>query len=286
MPIAKPNDLGKSGDGSSKRVSVHIDTTLQIERCKGKKKAEVVEDVLRQFRFTSTSTYAKLEFKRAWLRDLAYLYEISKNANRFEDVLAHVDDKLGAHPLSRRRVSRCYQAIVAFLSQLPTSVSYGAQLQRFRSHIRVAIQGAYPWWDRSVDHQFDGASCTRAREVPTVRSDGSIDVAIAKCKQSNITCTANAFFKSNRTHFDKIVSEIEGSKRVVSGELKAAVVAIRSARKSPNFFCDSTNCAKIADIIIALDGLKMDCFAANNDAEWQLISQALGKELINPVRPG
>ena len=53
--------------------TVHIDTSIQIERCKEPKKAKVAEKILKDFRFKSTSSYAKFEFKRAWLRDFAFL---------------------------------------------------------------------------------------------------------------------------------------------------------------------------------------------------------------------
>ena len=39
----------------------------------------------------------------------------------------------------------------------------------------------------------------------------------------------------------------------------------------------------MSDALIAVDGLGMDEFAANNPKEWITIAAALGKPLINPV---
>ncbi|MCH8218412.1 MAG: hypothetical protein IH892_16765 [Planctomycetes bacterium] len=54
--------------------------------------------------------------------------------------------------------------------------------------------------------------------------------------------------------------------------------------QDPKFLCDSKNCSAIGDAIIAVDGKQTDCFAANNDKEWQFLAKTLSKKLINPVQ--
>jgi len=264
--------------------TVHIDTFLQIERCKAHKKAQIVEQALKFFPFKSTSSYAKLEFKSAWLQRLLYLYSASQKVGRVDELIGYVNDRLGSHHLHRRRLNTCFQAIESFLSKMNESLSPAVQLVRLRSHIRIAILGAYTWWDRSVHHEFNGTKCVRASEQPKQLAGRKIDVSIPRCRPKNIECAIHKFFEENRTHFIAIKLAIEALGDEASPELQKAKMIIENAEKNPTSLCDDRNCLKLGDILIAIDGLGMGCFAANNDKEWTLLSEVLGKKLINPVR--
>jgi len=264
--------------------TVHIDTSLQIERCKVQKKAQVVEKKLKEFGFKSTSSYAKLEFKRAWLQRLLYLYVASQNVDRFDELIGYINDNLGAHLKHLRRLNTCLQAVESFLSKINEQLSPTAQIIRLQSHIRNAILGAYPWWDLSITHEYNGTSCARAAEQPRELSGGKIDVSIPQCRQNNIKCTIHRFFENNKERFQAIKVKIEKCGNSASNELQQAKKIIEAAESSPEYLCDDRNCTKLGDVLIAVDGLDMDYFAANNDKEWLLLSKVLGKPLINPVR--
>jgi hypothetical protein len=264
--------------------TVHIDTSLQIERCKAWKKAQVVEKKLKEFGFKSTSSYAKLEFKRAWIQRLSYLYFASQNVNRLDELIDYINDRLGSNSRHRRRLSTCLQAIVSFLSKMNESLSPSAQLIRLRSHIKNAILGAYTWWESSVTHEYNGTNCTRATEQPRQLSSGKIDVSIPRCRRDNVKCTIHRFFDKNTTKFEAIKSAIAVRGDDASKELQEAKKIIEKAKSDPEHLCDDRNCSKLSDALIAIDGLDMDYFAANNDKEWLLLSEVLGKPLINPIR--
>ncbi len=264
-------------------ATVHIDTSLQIERCKEAKKAGIVEQAIGCFPFKSTSSYAKFEFKHAWLRDLVYIYNISQRVNRIEKLLAYIDDNLNKHPATHRRVSRCLQATVAFLSKVPGKISYKAAFLRLRNHIRSAILNAYLWWDLSVTHEFNGTGCQRASEPPIERA-GKIDLSIPECKVNNIKCAVHLFFEKNKHHFVAIRNAIEALGDKASSELKKAREIIDIVIKNPAILCKQDYCQKLGDVLIAIDGYDMGTFAANNDKEWEIIAKTLGKELLNPVR--
>lgn len=268
----------------AKRIkTVHIDTSLQIERCKAAKKANVVEDALSQFGFKSSSTYAKLEFKRAWLQRLSYLYYASQNVNGLDELIGYINDQLSAHPLHRRRLSTCLQAVESFLSKIKEDLSPGAQLIRLQTHMRNAILGAYTWWDSSITHEYDGTKCVRAAEQPRQLAGGKVDVSIPQCRGSEIGCAIHQFFEKNREHFAAIKLAVAALGGRASKELQEAKQIIEYAEKDPNRLCDDRNCVKLGDTLIAIDGLAMDCFAANNDKEWVLLSEVLAKPLVNPV---
>jgi len=264
--------------------TVHIDTSLQIERCKAWKKAQVVEKKLKEFGFKSTSSYAKLEFKRAWIQRLLYLYVASQNVDRLGGLIGYINDKLGAHPLHQRRLNTCLQGIELFLSTINERLSPSAQLIRLQSHTRNALLSAYLWWDSSITHEYNGTSCARAAERPRELSGGKIDVSIPQCRQNNIKCTIHQFFENNKEQFNAIKVKIEEYGNGASNELQQAKKIIEAAESNPEYLCDNRNCSKLGDVLIAIDGLDMDYFAANNDKEWLLLSEVLGKPLINPVR--
>lgn len=266
--------------------TVHIDTSLQIERCKAPRKKQVIEDTLQEFAFKSTSSYARLEFKRAWLQRLAYLHKACREVKRDDELLGYVQDRLGSHPLLQRRLCTCIQAIESFLSEIQESLTPEARLLRLRSHIKSAILSAYSWWNHpsTVTHEYDGTHCVRAYEEPERRPNGMIDVSIPRCKPNKVKCCIQQFFEKNRNQFVSVKRAIENLGTDASPELCRAKSIIEAAEKNPKSLCNSTTCPKIGDVLIAIDGLLMDCFAANNDSEWQLLADVLDKELINPVR--
>jgi len=268
-----------------KRIrTVHIDTSLQIERCKAPKKSQIVEQRVKNFGFKSTSSYAKFEFKRAWLQRLLYLYFASQTVERLNGLIGYINDRLGSHPMHQRRLNTCFQAIESFLSKMNEDLSPTAQLVRLRSHMQNAILGAYAWWDSSITYEYNGTGCVRAAEQPRQLSVGKIDVSIPRCRRNNIKCTIHQFFEKNRTHFIEIKFAIASLGDNASKELREAKKIIEDAENDPEYLCDDHNCTKLGDTLIAIDGLAMDCFAANNDKEWSLLSEVLGKPLINPVR--
>lgn len=270
--------------GNKRTGTVHIDTSLQVERCKVQKKAQVVEEELRSFCFKSTSSFAKLEFKRAWLQRLSYLYSATQKVSRVDELIGYISDKLCSHPGHRRRLSTCLQGIESFLARVNEDISSTSQLVRLRIHIRNAILGAYVWWDSSVTHEYDGTGCVRAAEQPKQLGGGRLDVSIPRCKQGETGCTINEFFEKNKDYFVAIGQAIDRLGDQASKELVTAKGIIERAEKHSPHLCDSNICLKLGDCLIAIDGLNMDCFAANNDKEWQLLSDVLGKKLLNPVR--
>ena len=96
-------------------------------------------------------------------------------------------------------------------------------------------------------------------------------------------CRVHTFFKKHIDVFQRIGIAIE-QKKDASEELKGFAEIIRTAIQQPTSLCDDRRCAKLGDAIIAVDGMDMDHFVANNDKEWELLAEAMSKKLVNPVR--
>lgn len=269
----------------SQAQTVLVDTSLLIEQLKRNKYAVPVIEALSPYRFKGASSYSKLEFKRAWLQRFAYIHGICQKSNikSVSDVLDHINKRLGSHPAQNRRLQTCLEMLSHFFELNSKTVSEGAQLARLRAHAkRCAIDGIANF-KKLVNEEFNGTKCARAEEAVTENPDGSLNAVISKCKSSNIVCAVHHFFEQNSKWFESIAGYID-THPDVSDELKRMNEHIKKAMNYPSHLCDDKHCRKLADALIAIDGIKMDIFAANNNAEWKPIAEVLGKELLNPVR--
>lgn len=263
-------------------VTVHVDTSLLIEQLKEDKKSKPVKDALAKYVFKSTSTYARKEFKQAWLQDLGWLYKVSRECDRIEEVYDRITKSFWLE-VAKRRLSRCMDAMKAFMSRQSPNLPLGAVMAKLRSSLAEMILGGVQAWERNVTHEYTGTRCVRAIERPIRAEDESIDVTVKRCKQAKIQCTVHEFFESNQHHFDAIDKAITAQGAAASKELSKTSKTIQLAMKNPKVLCDIKNCSAMGDAIIAVDGVKTDHFAANNPKEWDTIAGALGKPLHNPV---
>lgn len=267
------------------RRTVQIDTSLIIEQQKSEAEAAPVRDALSGYVFRASSTYARKEFKRAWLQDLALLNKLARESADIGELLRKVETSVGL-PVARRRRSRCVSAISAFLSansaasgDLPLNVL----MARFCAHVREAVLGGYLAFERCVTHLHDGTGCVRSAERPSLAPDGSLDVRVRQCKRTSVRCVVHQFFTARRRAFETIEEHITKLGDAASPELQKTARTIRTAAIDPQHLCASENCSAMSDALIAVDGLAMDVFAANNPREWTALAAALGKPLINPV---
>ena len=169
------------------------------------------------------------------------------------------------------------------MSQTPENVEKGLLLPRLRSHLRQMVLSAYDWWKESATYEFNGTGCRHAEREPACRGNGLLDVSIPQCRPKDIVCRVHTFFKKHIDVFQRIGIAIE-QKKDASEELKGFAEIIRTAIQQPTSLCDDRRCAKLGDAIIAVDGMDMDHFVANNDKEWELLAEAMSKKLVNPVR--
>src|SRR5690348_13556940 len=238
-------------------MPIHVDTTLQIERFKTPVRADRVNRALGKFPFQSTSTYARYEFNRTLLRDLAYLYARCQKATQLGDIIGALNHAFGGRLASKNRLTRCLEVIQAFLDVRPrgTAISPEVELIRLREHIAFGLTQAHLVWERSVTHHYDGTSCVRSREVPTRAANESIIFSLSNCKPTKIQCRVHQFFEDNKTHFVTIATHLKAAGDSASPQMQKALREIDSALVNPTRLCDNANCAKLGDAIIAVDGM-------------------------------
>lgn len=286
--MAEPEFDGKEtvpvqGSNLAAGKTILVDTSLLIELQKADKKALRVREALAPFRFRGVSSYSKLEFKRAWLRPMAYIHTCCCRAETrsVADVWEQIERRLSIS-FQRRQVQTCLQAMDAFLRAAHRPLSERAELARLRNFSKTRVLEAATALREAVTDEFKGTDCVRAEEVTKEHSDGSLDVMIRRCSPDKIRCQVHLFFTDNAATF-ALLAEAIGSNDEASEELKTTEHHIRLAQQDATHLCDDRHCAKLADSIIAVDGKKMDVFAANNDKEWITIAKTMTKPLVNPV---
>ena len=265
-------------------TNVLVDTSLLIEMQKRPGLANPVKDQLSGYRFRGASSYSKLEYKRAWIQRWRYIHDATnaKGVSTVADVHSYITERLSKHPDLASQLHTTLQQMNVFFHLMSGNINDSTQLVRLRRHSeRMVLDGARHL-KRSVTGFFYGTGCFRAEEPVARLSNGSLRATISKCKPEEINCKINEFFQDHRDRFESIADYIDELESP-SGQLQRMRDHIREALTHDTHLCDGANCSKLADAIIALDGIDMDTFAANNDAEWEHISSVLGKPLINPV---
>lgn len=262
--------------------AVHLDTTIMLEQFKVAPQPKKIESKLKEFKFRSTSTYARHEFNRTWMKDMAYLYAKAGQVKSIQALYAEIGRSFQGGPKSR--MTRCLQILEERLGQVPKNVSLGNALLRLREHLSHAILNSQTYWDRLAGHHFDGTGCVRAWVTPERAANGQINFILTKCKRDAIRCQVHNFFNSKKPDFLAIKGTLDALGDQASAQSKDAAVEIGRAASDPERLCEDQNCALLGDALIAADSGEINVLAANNDADWIPISDALGKQLINPCR--
>lgn len=270
--------------GTPQFQTVLVDTSLLVEQQKQEKYAAPVRECLACYQFRGASSYSKLEFKRAWVQKLGYIHRICRDphTHTMGDVLDWIERRLANHPKQKRRLQTCLQALAAFLDRGPARLSHRAQVVRLEAHCKRIILDGTRLLDDLVTAWFKGTGCVRAEEPPTVQRDGSLNVTVSRCNANRTQCGIAKFFAANEGRFGAIADCVDGLSSP-SQELGRIRDQIRQAQRDPQCLCSDEECKRLADALIAVDGFGMDAFAANNPSEWEAISSALGKCLVNPV---
>jgi len=147
----------------------------------------------------------------------------------------------------------------------------------------MALKGSQVLMSRIVTGYFQGTGCIRAEEPVEYSPRKGVFVAtIAQCRPNDIHCRIHQFFAERRADFDKIRRAVEVAGKP-SPQLNSTKETIDDASQDARRLCDDRVCKRIGDAIAAVDGRDMEHFAANNDSEWKLLADVMGKKLINPT---
>ncbi|MBL4701974.1 MAG: hypothetical protein JKX85_12020 [Phycisphaeraceae bacterium] len=267
----------------------HLDTTVLIDIHKADEISVPLCRELNNYVFKSASTYSKLEFKRAWLKALYYLYSKTEKTATIADILGILNILSSSY--SSRKLKTVLEVFRRFLKIVTPNdskvrISDHTRIKRLRMHLRNAILHGFEQFEKILTHQWNGTDCTRAKENPKAyRGCSRIDVVIPKCTENNTYCRIDTFYTEHQKMFQNVAAAISADKSS-SPQLAISLPILIEAENNSKILRNALKCSKISDCIIAIDGHKVPVYIANNDDDWQLLANVLGKNLVNPRKQG
>lgn len=253
-----------------------LDTTAQFNRHSlDRAVRQQIEGLLEAARITGSSTYARLEFKLAFLGDLAYLHGKLRQFRSLPAVFAHLGR---LQPSQHRKLQRT----LTHLARFWPNVLGGDQaiMDAILLSIEEAVFTLWDWFDESVDYLADGTGCVRSTEGPRLVR-GHLEVVLKSCRPDRIRCRIHKFFKENQLVFEGIVSEIGSmTEDERSKELKSVQRITAEASADATVLCDDRVCRKVGDALIGVDSTGFPAIVSSNGREYGLICRALGSKLV------
>lgn len=274
-----------------------VDTDIQIfRRHPDPRLKNAAETAIKSYDLVGTSTYAKLEFKRNHLRDLAYLW----NKLRKVSGLAELYPKLSKLTFrQKRKLGRILDGLGRITKKVEDRGIRLTEAERIECMLTELENIIEIDWERfdhrsQIDYLVDGTGCVRAQEPPKIASGERMEVSIPQCRRDRILCRVHDFFIENRSDFeavrDAITSlESEQSERLTA-ELSRFKLHIETARTDSTHLCDDRICAKLGDVLIAVDGKAgnpQPCpeLLSSNQAEYGIVCPAINMPYNTFVKP-
>lgn len=153
--------------------ALFLDTTAQFNRQSTRREIrEEIEQLISSVQITGTSTYARLEFKRSYIQDLAYLHGKLRQFGSLRAVFGHL---ARLHPRQHRKLSRVLVHLERFYQDVPGGEreAVDAILLCIEANTLTALE----WFDESVDYVEDGTGCVRSKDAPRLVRD-HLDVTV------------------------------------------------------------------------------------------------------------
>lgn len=253
-----------------------LDTSAQFNRHSLDQNVKLeIERLLGAARITATSTYARLEFKLSFLRDLAYLHGKLRQFRSIPNVLAHI---ARLQPPHDRKLRRTLNHLARFWQNVPGGDE--ATVEAILLSIEEGVFACWSWFDESVDNLSDGTGCVRSTEPPRLIR-GHLEVVLNSCRPNRIRCRIHKFFEENKGLFERMVGEIESLPDVEkTRELMSVQRITTEASADPRMLCDDRVCRKVGDALIGVDGKGFPAIVSSNNKEFGVICKALGNNLI------
>jgi hypothetical protein len=180
-------------------AALFLDTTAHFNRQSTRQEVrEEIDRLISSVRITGTSTYSRLEFKRSFVQDLAYLHGKLRQFRSLRAAFGHLSR---LQPRQHRKLSRVLAHLERFYQDAP-----GGERETVEA-ILLAIEAnaltVMEWFDESVDYVADGTGCVRSKEIPRLIR-GHLDVAVRSCRVEDVRCRIHRFFVENRPTFGRI----------------------------------------------------------------------------------
>jgi len=262
-----------------------LDTTIHVSRQIGAAHVKQrIEQELPSYGRVGATTFSKVEFKNAVIRDVDFALRKLNEAGSLWSLLKELAN---LPPQARSRINR----ILLILGNIEKfEGGAGATdderlTDAVRTHLENAILGYWFTLEKHLSEMHevkDGTGCLRAGQAPREISLGKFDLFLQPCKKSGAHCRMASFFLENRHLFVRIrqaVLSLPPADRGDKTELGGFERVIEVCLRDPSELCSSSNCKKLADAIIAVESEDYSEIYTSNYKDFAILCQALNRRL-------
>jgi len=259
---------------------VFLETTIQITRRSGDlERKEKIEKFIIQYQKRITSSYVKMEFKRRYIGDLVYLFNLISDADNFCDVY----DKLKIlPPVQHRRISGILGSFGHFFLDIKdnkTTQSIGDYLlEAGYIFFKNAIELSWQDFDKNIDNILDETDCLNAKSGPVLKKARFYNQL--SCKQNGKVCKMKEFVLKNREFLKKIYDKLSHIENL-DDEQKKTKGIVEGALKYPQNMANYKNCSSCGDVIISLECPEDTEIFTTNTKHFSPICEAIGKIVVS-----
>lgn len=262
--------------------TVFLDTTVKLDLLSdNNNKAQQTHQKLDQYKFKVTSSYVKMEFKRAYIQMLVYLLNCFNEERDLGRVMSRITRLQG---YQRQKYARCVEKLAFFFSMLSnkttgehTVSAYSNKI--FTSYLRRMISLSYYNFNKGIDSITDNTECALARIAP-VRTGPTFNASMKKCKSTDIKCKIVEFLRLNYSEFEKVKLMLE-SLPTKDQEQTNMLNSLNHVFQHHLHISDLRHCWHCSDAIIAIEAPTGATVLSSNARHFSPICNALGKPYIS-----
>lgn len=261
-----------------------LETTIQIDRFSADpKKKQDIDNIIHSFNQIFSSTYVKMEFRRRFIQDLVYLYDVAlTDAETLDDVFLRIK-KLNSE-YNKRKINGMITAFYMFLSDKKEKKISGilgkVLLEEAISYFRQIILDAWEDFNTGIDAILNETDCYHGKTGPVLMGE-KFDNRISKCKKAEIKCKIVEFFVQNKENFRKIYEKLSSMENLDDEQRKTKDI-LEKALKYPQNMADKQNCYGCGDAIIAVESPKDAVLLTTNTKHFEPICSEIGKQCATP----
>lgn len=258
-----------------------LETTIQIGRLSASpEKNKKINKIISQFKKIITSSYVKMEFRRRYIQDLVYLYNVLIETDKFADVFLRIENLHSEY--HRRKISGIITSFCNFFSDIDNDKISGTigenLLQKAISYFRHEIEFAYEDFEDKIDEVIDATGCFHAKTGPAMKGE-KFDNRMQRCKKTDIRCKIVDFFIKNKEFFTQIYEKLSETEDLDDEQEKAKRI-LEKALKHPENMSERESCWHCGDVIIAVESPKDAHLFTTNIKHFEPLCSVLEKGLF------
>jgi hypothetical protein len=269
-----------------------LDNTIQVDRNKSGSRRSHIEEVLKAYGLTVSTSICLLEFKATLIQECITIHDKLRSVGLYTRVVDYLTESRHPQAKLRGHILRNLVNVCAPSSFNVTEERDRRLAEKARLLLEHTIPRLYNWFSRGVDAVLhDEINCTRAMEPPQ-KKRVAFGVNLPECRAENKHCSVETFIRARAPSLlDGLDSALEGAQGEELAQLRRARDLFRLVLERPELRLSHSDCRSAGDCLIAMEGSQHATHAlSTNASDWEVICRILGCRFVRveypPLRPG